>query len=104
MHKSVKYAVKVNGDVYKTFDSQVGVKQGCVLSPFLFNLYLSDFPDIFDSVCDPVKIDNTYVNCLMFADHIVMMSESVEGLQNCLDKVRTYCTLWGLTVNIKKLM
>ena len=46
MYKSAKYAVKVNGDVYEPFDSQVGVKQGCVLSPLLFNLYLSDFPDI----------------------------------------------------------
>ena len=102
MYKSVRYAVKVNGDVYEPFDSQVGVKQGCVMSPLLFNLYLSDFPDIFDSTCEPVMINNTSVNCLMFADDIVIMSESAQGLQNCLDKVSTYCNLWGLTVNIKK--
>ena len=88
--------------VYEPFDSQVGVKQGCVMSPLLFNLYLSDFPDIFDSTCEPDKINNTSVNCLMFADDIVIMSESAQGLQNCLDKVSTYCNLWGLTVNIKK--
>ena len=93
MYKSVRYAVKVNGDVYEPFDSQVGVKQGCVMSPLLFNLYLSDFPDIFDSTCEPVKINNTSVNCLMFADYIVIMSESGQGLQNCLDIVSTYCNL-----------
>ena len=38
----------------------------------------------------------------MFADDIFLMSESAEGLQQCLNKIHTYTKQWNLTVNTWK--
>ena len=39
---------------------------------------------------------------LLFADDMVMMSETPDGLQTCLDNLKRYCDVWGLCVNIDK--
>ena len=90
MYKDVYYRVNLNGFVSQDIPSTVGVKQGCVLSPLLFNLYLSDLPKIFSDSCDPVSILDTKTNCLMFADDLILISESASGLQKCLDRLDDY--------------
>jgi len=37
-----------------------------------------------------------------YADDIVSISKSAEGIQKCIDNVCTYCKTWGLDINIKK--
>ena len=102
MYENVSYRVKVDGVLSTAIPSNVGVKQGCLVSPLLFNLFLSDLPDIFTTECDPVKIHNVSLNCLMFADDLVLMSESANGLQKCLSKLQHYCDTWSLKVNVSK--
>jgi hypothetical protein len=38
----------------------------------------------------------------MYADDLILLSETAEGLHNCLLKLSTYCEEWGLLVNVKK--
>ena len=102
MYQDVLYCVKIEGYISETIKSSVGVKQGCVLSPLLFNLFLSDLPDIFSDSCDPVNLHGTLLNCIMFADDLVLMSETAEGLQACLNNLNEYCEKWGLRININK--
>lgn len=85
MYSDVQYSVKVADGVTEAFSSTVGVKQGCVLSPTLFNIYMCDLPCKFDNSCAPVILNNTQINCLMFADDLVLFSESATGLQNMLN-------------------
>ena len=81
----------------------VGVKQGDNLSPTIFNLYLNDIVDALNKEeCDPVKLDSTNFNCLLYADDIILLSESKVGLQNCLDKLSQCCESWCLNVNYEK--
>jgi hypothetical protein len=102
MSNNVYYCVKMKSGITNKIPSNVGVKQGCVLSPTLFNLYLADLPDIFDDSCDPIMNFDTTLSCLMFADDIILMSESADGLQKCIDKLHSYCDKWSLTLNTKK--
>jgi hypothetical protein len=39
---------------------------------------------------------------LMYADDLILLSETKEGLQSQIDKLSDYCTKWKLKVNIKK--
>jgi hypothetical protein len=102
MYRNVFYTVKLDGKISTSFKSTVGVKQGCVLSPLLFNLYVSDLPAIFDESCDPVSVNDLRTSSLLFADDLVLLSETAKGLQQCLNKLNEYCKKWGLTINVDK--
>jgi hypothetical protein len=102
MYHEVSYCIKLNSHTTEQIPSNVGVKQGCVLSPTIFNLFLADLPDIFDTTCDPVQNFDSTLNCLMFADDIVLLAQSAEGLQNSLNKLKSYCETWQLTLNTDK--
>ena len=79
------------------------MRQGCILSPRLFNLFINDLPDIFNEDCHPVKIGGEHkLNCLMYADDLIILSESAQGLQKSLDKLKTYTNNWDLKLNLKK--
>ena len=102
MYASVSFTVKFEDKLTDTFDTSVGVKQGCILSPMFFNIYLSDLPKIFDQSCDPVQLNDSPLSCLMYADDLIILSESAQGLQCALDKLQIYCNKWKLLVNIDK--
>ncbi|CAG2184942.1 AGC [Mytilus edulis] len=42
------------------------------------------------------------LNALLYADDIVLLSDSKEGLQNCLNTLSNYCSSWKLQVNTEK--
>ena len=102
MYAKVKYSVKMEGMISVPICSSVGVKQGCVLSPLLFNLYIADMPSIFNNTCDLVNLNMLNTNCLLFADDLVLLSESATGLLSCLNRLQSYCETWGLTINLSK--
>ena len=80
------------------FTSNVGVRQGDTISPILFNLYVSDFQSYIGSP----RLDTSLVNCLMYADDLVLMSRTEIGLQGLIDKLSDYCKRWKMEVNIEK--
>ena len=102
MYSDVSYCINVNGGLTEEFNTSFGVKQGCVLSPLLFNMFISDLPQIFDSNCDPAVLWDIDLSCLQFADDLILMSESAKGLQTALDKLSAYCETWGLEINLCK--
>ncbi len=102
MYQEVFFCVKLPGGLTKSFSSHTGVKQGCVLSPILFNIFISDLPAIFDASCDPVELHDITLSCLLFADDLVIVSKTATGLQTSLNKLEKYCSKWNLYVNIAK--
>ena len=80
----------------------IGVKQGCVLSPTLFKIFLTDMGDIFNSACQPAQLFDEKISYLMFADDAVLISESAEGLQHALDKIKEFSDKWLLRINTEK--
>ena len=84
------------------FPSNVGDFQGDNLSLNLSNLYINGLIDDFDHSCSPVLLGQKHISCLLYADDLVLLSESQEGLQNCLNKTWEYCKSWGLEINYTK--
>ena len=64
-----------------------GLTQGGVLSPRLFNLFIDDIKQIFDESCDPILLFDSPLSHLLYADDLVLMSNSKAGLQECLNKL-----------------
>ena len=52
--------------------------------------------------CAPVKLGETNLNCLLYADDLVLLSESEAGLQKCPTKLKLYTKRWKLNINYKK--
>ena len=48
MYEKTSYKIKLNKGYINPIASNLGLKQGCPLSPMLFNLYIDDVKDIFD--------------------------------------------------------
>ena len=102
IYEKVYFRIKINGMLSNSFESNVGVKQGYVMSPTLFNIYLSDICNIFNDDCAPVSLKNSKLNCLLYADDMVLISQNAFGLQECLNKISCYFDKWKLKPNINK--
>ena len=102
MYTNNEVCMKMNDKITEFFNSTVGVKQGDNLSSTLFNIYINDLPACFDNNCNPVQIGNSKVHCLMYADDLVLLSESPLGLQRQLNILGEYCNAWKLEINIDK--
>ena len=80
------------------------------IDDILFNMYIDDilFNMYIDDIFEMVNNGNTFlkegkkINALMYADDLILLSDSTEGLQNLIDKMDAYCDKWKLEANIKK--
>jgi hypothetical protein len=56
-----------------------------------FWVYVNDLVEHFNLECDPVSINGKSTSCLLYADDIVLMSQSTNGLQKILDNLKLFC-------------
>jgi len=59
-----------------------GVRQGRVLSPLFFNIYVDDLISKLESSGFGCVVGNKFFGCFMYADDLLLMSASVLGLQS----------------------
>ena len=97
-----KACVKIENKCTETFDINQGVRQGCVMSPLLFNIFLSDLAKKLDTMDDKVKVNNSEISALFWADDIVLLSESENGLKGMLRVVEEYTSQNMLEINTDK--
>ena len=87
------------------FENNVGLLQGEVLSPlFFFTLYVNDLENEFTIKRGntPTELQLLSLYLLMYADDMVLLTESINELQNMLNILQNYTTEWSLDVNIQK--
>lgn len=102
MYRKTEYCLKMKGGYTPPILSNLGLKQGCPLSPMLFNLYIDDIKYIFDEQCDSVDMQGVKINHFLYADDLVLLSQSKIGLQRCLDKTHQFSKDNLLTISVKK--
>ena len=81
-----------------------GVRQGCILSPCLFNFYTEYIMRNagLDEAQAGIKIAGRNINNLIYVDDTTLMAESEEELKNLLMKVKEESEKAGLKRNIQK--
>ena len=71
------------------------------MSPLLFNIFINDIGN--DLLLDDAPIlHDSKISHLLYADDLVLLSTSENGLQSNIDTVNTFCKSWGLAINISK--
>jgi hypothetical protein len=104
IYMNEKCQVKIGQTLSSVFDANQGVRQGCILSPILFNIFISDLPEILDKAeNEPAMIgNNTKISSILWADDLVMISESKDGLTKMLNDLLKFSAEHGLKINADK--
>lgn len=99
LYENTLNSVRTGNEYSSWFESTAGVRQGCILSPLLFSLFINDLHTVLGG---GVRVGETRINILMYADDIVLMSENPTQLQMMINKLENYCKTWQLEVNLSK--
>ena len=95
-------AVIWNFALGECFKVLCGVRQGGVLSPYLFAFYINDIiEDVRKSGFD-IYIGSVFLGCILYADDILLLSGSCTGLQQMVNVCVQYGRQWGIHFNATK--
>ena len=74
MYSKIKFRVKTKEGLTEAPTSNIGVRQGDVVSPILFNLYVNDLNEALNEPSsDLVSLNGILIECLMYCDDIVLL-------------------------------
>ncbi len=103
MYRDITTRVEMDGVVTDEIPISAGLKQGCPLSPFLFSLYIQELCDKLEQSGEGLTIGpdgrKTRMPGLLFADDIVLMAETEDGLQRLLDIVAQFAKDRKMVIN-----
>ena len=82
LYTTVSSCVRINGLKTEWFDVKTGLRQGCCLSPLLFNCFVNDYACKVKALDIGIDIGGESKACIMlYADDIVQMAETETDLQ-----------------------
>ena len=79
-----------------------GVRQGGILSPYLFNVYMDDLSRLLNCCNTGCMSGDTIINHLMYADDLVLISPSATGMKELLCACEVYNLEHAIVYNSKK--
>ncbi len=99
MYSKLVSCVRTPGNITEWFECVIGTRQGCMLSPFLFALYVNEFIEMLkQNGCRGIQVEDVDVQVLLYADDMVLCADSVGDLQKQLNELESYCDEWGMSV------
>ena len=99
IYADVKVCVKSSEGLSEMISCPVGVKQGCIISPILYTLFLNDIRDEIAEGSHGIDIGTIKLFVLLFADNLVIFAETVIELQRLINRLADYCARWHINVN-----
>ena len=94
--------VKWGSLISDVFPVTNGVRQGGILSPLLFNVYINDLSRSLSKLPIGCCSGENVINLLMYADDIVLLSPPAKGMQRLLDNAYAYGCDYDILFNSKK--
>jgi len=98
-----KMRIRIDGEYSEPGNVGRGVRQGCPLSPLLFNIYIEELVrEAVEDMEEGIKVGGRWIKALRFADDQAMLARNQKGLQEMMDRLNTTSTEYGMKINIKK--
>merc|ERR1712083_503308 len=98
MYEGTRNCVIVGEEKTEFFEVEVGVRQGCVLSPILFSIYINGMAKAVKEGGKGIQVGRKNMTILLYADDVVLIADSRYELQKSMTiatEKKTY-TLWLL--------
>ena len=103
LYNTASSAVLLNNQIGDYFKTTVGVRQGCLLSPVLFNLFLENIMrETLHDFNSTISIGGRTINNLRFADDIDLMGGSNRELQDLTKRLEEKAGAYGMEVSTEK--
>ena len=103
LYEKVTSAVYLNNSIGNWFRTTVGVRQGCVLSPTLFNIFLERImTDALNDHEGTVSIGGRNITNLRFADDIDGLAGREDELADLVERIDKTSTAFGMQINSEK--
>ena len=104
MHWYHNQKFNINFNLLKSAEWTVnnGVRQGGILSPYLFNIYVNELIDNISSMSIGCNLGYLKSNIIAYADDVVLLSPSLSGLQNLINAFDNNINIINLHINSNK--
>ena len=102
MYNQTECSILIDGQLKDWFHVEVGVRQGCILSPTLFNIFLEFVMDELSCLQSSLKLNPTLSTDIRYADDTSLIAFTFEKLQISTTELHKACKKWGLKVNQTK--
>lgn len=102
MYSETRSRVRIGTEVTDCFWTKNGVRQGYPISPTLFNLYIADVGEFLQRGIGGVKIGKEKIATIEYADDIVLVAESEEGLGGMIKGLEKFLEGKKLSISVDK--
>lgn len=101
-YSDLRCRVRWGDTVSDWFSIKAGVRQGGVLSPDFYCIYVDEIVQILSRIGIGCQLRNAFVSILLYADDMALIAPSLKGLQTLLLATENYCKQWDVMLNPKK--
>ena len=101
MYTNDTISIDVNGELGELITLTRGVKQGCILSPLLFNIFIADLGEALNK-CPGIQIGANNISSLLFADDLMIVGKSVKEIREKIKLTQLWCKDNKMEVNFDK--
>jgi len=104
MYTNTNITIKMQSHESKPIKTNQGLKQGCSMSPTLFNIYIDNTVREWDQTIETgIKLNqHTKIKTILFADDLLIIQSSENDLQRAIYKLYLVCKKYNMKISTKK--
>jgi hypothetical protein len=104
IYRNTKVRIKINEDLSEPIPTNKGARQGCGLSPILFNIYINKIVQEFKTMTKKgIQLNNRkYINTILYADDQILMATSEDELQKTAYHLNLIARKYNMTISSTK--
>ena len=102
VYSDMSCEVKVGEERSEPFGVSCGLRQGCILSPLLFSLYVNSLVFRLKEAEVGVKCGSQSISVLLYADDAVILAEDEKSMRRGLETLAKWCREWAVEINAEK--
>jgi len=99
LYNDTECAVVIDGNLTEWFKVEIGLRQGCLLSPTLFNIFLEFVMKELKDLDENLQLQENLSIDIRYADDTTLLSAVFEKLQLTTTQLEQACQKWGMKIN-----